>query len=178
MAKSYTVGFPLYQGCTLLDFAGATQIFAFTGLFTPVWIAATKELVTTTENVQVQPGFTFDDHPAIDLLFVPGGGGPGVSAAMLDPLLQSWIRKVGAQAEWVGSVCTGGLVVAASGLFDGCSATTYWSARPVLAMFPAIELVPGYPRWHIDEDKKRVSGGGISSALDLALRLFGILALP
>lgn len=173
---SFTVGFPLYPGCTLLDFAGATQIFAFTGIFKPIWIAATKDPVRTTEDIEVMPGYTFADHPPVDILFVPGGGGEGVSAAMLDEEYQGWLKAVGAKAQWVGSVCTGGLVLAASGLFDGCAATTYWSARPVLAMFPKIELVPGYPRWFIDEEKKRFSGGGISSSLDLALRLVEVLA--
>jgi cyclohexyl-isocyanide hydratase len=173
---SFTVGFPLYQGCTLLDFAGATQIFAFTGIFKPVWIAATKDPIKTTELIEVLPGCTFDDHPPLDIVFVPGGGGEGVSAAMLDPEYQAWLKKAARSAQWLGSVCTGGLVVAAAGLFDGCSATTYWSARPVLAMFPAVELVPGFPRWHIDEEKRRFSGGGISSSLDLALRLVELLA--
>src|SRR4051794_34397319 len=36
--KARVVGFPLYQGATLLDFAGATQIFAFAGM-TPIWLA-------------------------------------------------------------------------------------------------------------------------------------------
>ena len=174
--RSYTVGFPLYQGCTLLDFAGATQIFAFTGIFKPIWIAKTKDPIETTELIEVLPGYTFGDHPPLDIVFVPGGGGEGVSAAMLDPDYQGWLKKVAPGAQWVGSVCTGGLVLAASGLLDGCSATTYWSARPVLAMFPAVTLVPGYPRWHIDEEKRRFSGGGISSSLDLALRLVEVLA--
>lgn len=178
MAKTLTVGFPLYQGCTLLDFAGATQIFAFTSSFVPVWIAATKDPITTTENVQVLPAHTFDDHPPLDIVFVPGGGGDGVSGAMLDPVFQGWLKKMATQVEWLGSVCSGGLIVAAAGLFDGCEATTYWSARSVLELFPAVTVVPGYPRYHLDEVKKRFSGGGISSSLDLALRLVELLASP
>lgn len=172
------VGFPLYDGCTLLDFAGATQIFAFTGVFTPLWLAATTDPVKTTEGIQVVPNYTFDDHPELSMIFVPGGGGPGVSSAMLDPGYQGWLKRVAGDVEWIGSVCTGGLVLAASGLLDGCSATTYWSARPVLAMFPKVTVLPGYPRWHVDVEKKRFSGGGISSSLDLALRLVEILAGP
>ena len=174
-STAIVVGFPLYPGCTLLYFAGATQIFAYTDHFTPVWIAATLDPVATTEGVQVQPGYTFEDHPQLSMIFVPGGGGSGVSAAMLDPVFQGWLKRAATQAQWVGSVCTGAMIVAASGLFDGCSCTTYWSARPVLAQFPKIQLVPGYPRWHIDEQHQRFSGGGISSSLDLALRLVELL---
>jgi ammonia channel protein AmtB len=59
MAEKLKVVFPLYEGSTLLDFAGATQVFAFAG-FAPVWAAACLDPITTTENVQVLPGDTFD----------------------------------------------------------------------------------------------------------------------
>lgn len=175
-SSTITVGFPLYPGCTLLDFAGATQVFAYTPGFEVVWIAATRDPVPTTESVSVLPSATFDDHPPLSILFMPGGGSDGVGAAMLDPVFQIWLKQTAGQAEWIGSVCTGAFILAAAGLFDGCQATTYWSARPVLELFPTVELVPGYPRWHLDEEKKRFSGGGISSSIDLALKLVETIA--
>lgn len=173
-----TVGFLLYPGCTLLDFAGATQIFAYTTGFQVAWIAADTGPISTTEGVTVNPTATFDDHPPLSILFVPGGGSDGVGAAMQDPVLQGWLDTVVPDAEWVGSVCTGAFVLAANGAFDGCSVTTYWSARSVLEMFPQLMVVPGYPRWHIDEMRRRFSGGGISSSIDLALRLVEVIAGP
>lgn len=178
MSSQVTVGFPLYPGCTLLDFAGATQVFAYTPGFRVVWIAATLDPVSTTESVSVMPNATFDDHPPLSIVFVPGGGSDGVGAAMLDPTIQAWLKRVAEDAEWVGSVCTGAFILAAAGLLDGCQATTYWSARPVLALFPEVSVVPGYPRWHLDEDRKRFSGGGISSSIDLALKLVDNIAGP
>ena len=178
MSSQVTVGFPLYPGCTLLDFAGATQVFAYTPGFRVVWIAATLDPVFTTESVSVMPNATFDDHPPLSIVFVPGGGSDGVGAAMLDPTIQAWLKRVAEDAEWVGSVCTGAFILAAAGLLDGCQATTYWSARPVLALFPEVSVVPGYPRWHLDEDRKRFSGGGISSSIDLALKLVDNIAGP
>src|SRR5262249_4811450 len=77
--------FPLAEGCTLRDFAGATQVFAWAG-FTPVWAAKTGDPVKTTEEVKVLPAATFDtvrDEP-VEILFVPGGGGK-VGDVMLDP---------------------------------------------------------------------------------------------
>ena len=176
MSSPITVGFPLYPGCTLLDFAGATQVFAYTPGFQVVWIAANNDPIPTTEGVSVMPNATFDDHPPLSIVFVPGGGSEGVSAAMLDPAFQAWLKGAAAQAEWLGSVCTGAFIVSAAGLFDGCSATTYWSARPVLELFPDVNVVPGYPRWYLDEEKKRFSGGGISSSIDLALKLVESIA--
>ena len=171
MTTPLTVAFALYPGCTLLDFAGATQIFAYTPGFRTVWLAATADPIATTEGVSVLPNATFAQTPVADIVFVPGGGGDGVTAAMNDATLQGWLKTAGPQAKWAGSVCTGAFVVAASGLFDACAVTTYWSARDALALFPTLDVVPGYPRWQIDRERRRFSGGGISSSLDLALEL-------
>lgn len=177
MADKPKVVFPLYQGCTLLDFAGATQVFAFAG-FSPVWAAASLGPITTTENVQVLPGDTFDGvrrSGAVEVLFVPGGGDQ-VSDAMQDDTMIGFIRDVGRQARFAGSVCTGAFLVAAAGLFDGFEATTYWSQRENLALFPGLRVSAGYPRWVIQGN--RFSGGGISSSLDLALELVSLLSGP
>ena len=167
-------GFPLYQGCTLLDFAGATQVFAFAGV-TPVWLAATCEPVKTTEGVEVVPGGTFDDPGEIDILFVPGGG-DAVAKAMLDRTLVGFVREAGSSASWAGSVCTGAFILAAAGLLDGYEATTYWSQRENLALFPKIKVSAGYPRWVIHGN--RFSGGGVSSSIDLALELVSLISGP
>jgi cyclohexyl-isocyanide hydratase len=171
------IGFPLYQGATLLDFAGATQIFKFASM-TPIWLAPQIGPIATTEGVSVLPTHTFGDHPPIDLLFVPGGAADGVIAAMFDPVTQRFLRAVSVTASWSGSVCTGAFVIAAAGLLDGCKATTYWSQIPNLKLLGAkrkIEVPDGYPRFLIDPTRKRFSGGGISSSIDLALELVATL---
>ena len=177
MAEQPKVVFPLYEGSTLLDFAGATQVFAFAG-FTPVWAAVSLDPITTTENVQVLPRDTFDgvrQKGAVEILFVPGGG-PQVSEAMQDATMTGFICDVGRQARYAGSVCTGAFLVAAAGLFDGCEVTTYWSQRENLALFPNLRVAAGYPRWVICGN--RFSGGGISSSIDLALELVNLISGP
>ena len=176
MADLPNVVFPLYDGCTLLDFAGATQVFAFAG-FKPVWAAPTRAPITTTEDVQVMPGATFDDVRAwrVEILFVPGGGDK-VSEVMLDPVFVGFVRETGYRARWAGSVCTGAFILAAAGLLDGYEASTYWSQRENLALFPRITVSAGYPRWVIHGN--RFSGGGISSSIDLAFELTNLLSGP
>ena len=176
MADPPYVVFPLYQGSTLLDFAGATQVFAFAGL-TPLWVAATGDPVKTTEGVCVLPSRTFDEILAepIEILFVPGGG-DDVATVMLDPVFVNFVRQAGGRARWAGSVCTGAFLLAAAGLLDGYEATTYWSQRENLALFPAITVAAGYPRWVIHGN--RFTGGGISSSIDLALELTNLRSGP
>jgi cyclohexyl-isocyanide hydratase len=167
------VGMPLYTGCTLLDFAGATQIFALGAGYKVDWLAPTLDPITTTEKVQVLPRVAFADATPYDILFIPGGGS-AVGDVMQDATYVDFLRAFGSQAGWAGSVCTGAFLVAAAGLFDGHEATTYWSQLDNFRLFSRITVPPGYPRWVLSDrgpGNRRFSGGGISSSIDLALEL-------
>ena len=170
--KPLIVGIPLYSDCTLMDFAGATQVFAAPFGFKPIWLAA-ESSITTSEGVTVLPNYDFDYHPRIDILFVPGGG-EGVTAAMQNEVYLNFLRKAALTAKWKGSVCTGAFLLAAAGILINCKATTYWSQLQNLALLSQklnISVAAGYPRFLIDEEHKIFTGGGISSSLDLALEL-------
>ncbi len=173
MATTMRVGMVLYDGCTLLDFAGATQVFAFTPGFEVVWLAPELRPITTTENVQVLPHCTFADAGSLDIVFVPGGGND-VGTIMQQSVYVDFVRTAGSQAKMAGSICTGAFIVAAAGLFDGFEATTYWSQRQNLALFPNLRVSAGYPRWVIHGS--RFSGGGISSSIDMALEIVNLIS--
>jgi len=173
-----SVGFPLYQGCTLLDFAGATQMFTpYTGVgFQPIWLAPELIPIMTTEGVAVTPGETFESAPEIDLLFIPGGGGQGVSDAMLDESFIEHIDRLAEKATWAGSVCTGAFIFGATGRFAGLEATTYWSQLENLSLFPDVKVAQkDYPSSLILEGPGIFSGGGVSSSIDLALNLINLI---
>ena len=176
-SEIWTVGFALYEGATLLDVAGATQVFTswVSPGFRSVWLAPSLDPVCTSEGVELKPGRCFDDPGPIDILFVPGGGND-VARAMQDPVLVDFVRHAGQAARLAGSVCTGAFILAAAGLLDGREATTYWSQRENLALFPHVKLAAGYPRWVIVGD--RFTGGGVSSSIDLALELVNRLSGP
>jgi cyclohexyl-isocyanide hydratase len=90
---------------------------------------------------------------------------------MLDDAYLEDLRRLAEPAQWVGSVCTGAFILAAAGgILDGHRVTTYWSQLDNLALFPELTVdTTSYPRALIDG--RRFTGGGISSSLDLALRL-------
>jgi len=165
----------LYNGCTLLDFAGATQVFSFAPGFEVVWLAPTLKAIETTEKVCVMPQATFRDAGTLDILFVPGGGSE-VGTVMQDPEYVDFVREAGSRARMAGSICTGAFIVAAAGLFDGVEVTSYWSQRENLALFTNLTVSAGYPRWVIHDN--RFSGGGISSSIDLALEIVNQLSGP
>ena len=100
-----------------------------------------------------------------DVLFVPGGG-QGVYDALQDNELLDAIARIGSQANWVTSVCTGALLLAAAGLTKGYRSACYWYARPHVETFGAI---PDDARVVID--RNRASGGGVTSGIDFALAM-------
>jgi transcriptional regulator GlxA family with amidase domain len=90
--------FRLYPDATLLDLAGATQVFAF-ARYRPIWLAEQKDPIRTSEGVSLTVVFAFEDHPPIDILFVPGGAPDGVKFAMFDRTYQEYLRDVAKQRD-------------------------------------------------------------------------------
>ena len=138
-----------------------------------------QKAITTTEGLTVLSDYSLDLYPAIDILFIPGGGDQGVIAAMNNNKVLDFINTVSPNCQWRGSVCTGAFILAASGILKNCKATTYWSLLPVLdRLSDKLNLeVPlnSYPRYLIDIKSKLFTGGGISSSLDLALELVKVI---
>ena len=70
------------------------------------------------------------------------------------------------------SVCTGSLVLAANGLLDGLEATTHWSTYSTLEKHGA---VPTGTRVVEHLDERIITAAGVSSGIDMALRLSELL---
>jgi putative intracellular protease/amidase len=99
-----------------------------------------------------------------DIVVVPGG--PGQVQAMADPEILDWLRAVDATTKWTTSVCTGSIILAAAGLLDGKKATTHWIAHDELQK---LGVEPTSDR--VVFQGKYVTAAGVSSGIDMALRL-------
>jgi putative intracellular protease/amidase len=115
--------------------------------------------------------FTFDEVPSAEILVVPGGIG---TRPLIDdaPTLE-WIRAIDAGSTWTTSVCTGSLLLGAAGLLQGKEATTHWAALDMLSAFGA---TPTSER--VVEQGKIITAAGVSSGIDMALRLAAKVAGP
>lgn len=93
-----------------------------------------------------------------------------------NPKLIAWVRAQYAKGATVVSICTGAIVVARAGLFDGKSATTHWHAID--------DLAKEYPRTHWVRDRRYVQDGrvisttGISASMPVSLALVEAIAGP
>ena len=97
-------------------------------------------------------------------------GGPGQTALMEDEVVINFLRAQGQRAGLVTSVCTGSLLLAAAGLLKGFSATCHWLSMDQLAHF-GVNAVPE----RVVVDRNRITGAGVTSGLDFAFTVLGLL---
>jgi len=86
--------------------------------------------------------------------------------------LLEWVRHAHVSTVLTTSVCTGSLVLGAAGLLKGLTATTHWSCYDQLAAHgaePIAQRVVEHP------DQRIITAAGVSSGIDMALRLVELL---
>jgi len=156
----------LYPGFTALDLIGP-HYFLSSLMGAKVLLAArTKDLVSSDTGVKIMPDITFAECPAaLDLLCVPGGS-TGTLAAMQDAETMAFMRKAGAAAKVVSSVCTGSLILGAAGLLKGRKATSHWLVKDMLPLFGA---TPADDR--VVEDGKVITAAGVTAGMDFGLHI-------
>lgn len=112
----------------------------------------------------------FEEVMAPDVVVVPGGYGS--RALMDDERILDWLRAVHPTTTYTTSVCTGSLVLGAAGLLQGLTATTHWS---VLNDLEALGATPTSQRVVEHLDERIITAAGVSSGIDMALRLSELL---
>jgi cyclohexyl-isocyanide hydratase len=162
------IGMLIFPRLTQLDMTGPYEVLARLPDTTVELIARTREPVTSDRGMKIVPTTTYADCPPLDVVMVPGGAGQ--QDLMDDEAALSFLRKTAAGAQFVTSVCTGSLVLAAAGLLRGKRATCHWSAIDHLALLGAIPV-----RERVVVDGNVVTGAGVASGIDFALKLAAIL---
>lgn len=158
------IAFLLFPGVTQLDLTGPAQVLSRLGNAKLDLVARTRDPVPTDAQFPLLPTAIFAEVPRTDILCIPGGF--GTIAAMEDAETLAWVRQAAGTAQWVTSVCTGSLVLAAAGLLTGYRAACHWASRHQLAWFGAEPVAE-----RVVFDRNRVTGGGVTAGIDFALAL-------
>jgi transcriptional regulator GlxA family with amidase domain len=136
-------------------------------------IAPRAGAVALANGLKVTADYGIDDAPRCDLVIVTGGASWPVQAAT--PATLQYVRKVHASGR-IASVCTGGMILAASGILDGGPATTKREVVPP-EISPLRVMRSNYPDIDVREAvlvEQRagvVTGGGVSLCIDTTLHL-------
>lgn len=135
-------------------------------------IAPEAGLVRLSNGLEVIAQFGVSDAPACDMVIVTGG--PGWEAQSQSPATLDYIRGVHASGK-VASVCTGAMILAASGVLDYTQATTKRAVVPP-EISPLGRMRKTYPLIDVREaaivdSGSVVTGGGVSLCIDATLHI-------
>jgi transcriptional regulator GlxA family with amidase domain len=168
-------GIFIYDGVEPIDLATfgvlsmARRIAPHIGICT---IAPKAGIVRLSNGLDVVAQFGTEDAPACDVVIVTGG--PGWEEQARSDSTLNYIRKVHVSQK-VASVCTGAMILAASGVLDNVPATTKRAVVPpevsplgrMSEMYPAIDVREA----PIVDAGSVVTGGGVSLCIDTTLYL-------
>ena len=164
------VAFVIGKDAEVLDFCGPLEVFAQAWtkdgnpLFAPYMVSGTMEPVKVGGGMRVLPDYTYKDAPAPKIIVIPAMNMEGLPPDMFD-----WIREASTKTDVTMSVCNGAFVLAKTGLLAGKRCTAHHGGYFRFAgMFPDVKLVRGA---RFVEEGKFASAGGVSSGIDLALRV-------
>jgi cyclohexyl-isocyanide hydratase len=163
------IGFLLFPRLTQLDLTGPWEFLSRVPDARAQLVWKTLEPVASDTGLSFRPTVTFADCPSLDLLCIPGG--PGINALLNDEEAVAFVRRQGAEARYVTSVCTGALLLGAAGLLKGYKAATHWAAMEFL---PAFGATPVQER--VVVDRNRITGGGVTAGIDFGLSVVAALA--
>jgi putative intracellular protease/amidase len=156
---------PLYPRFTALDAVGPYTVLAFAPGNTVTFVAAEPgPVIDDRDSLAITATASYADLPHPDVIIVPGG--PGTVEALRDPALLDWVTRAHQHSQWTTSVCSGSFLLGAAGLLTGKKATSHWGWVEHLSGFGA---QPVHERVVIDG--KIVTAAGVSSGIDMALRL-------
>ena len=167
-APKLTIVIALYPGVTHLDFTGPHQVLVRTP-DAEVLTASLGAKDIEAEGLVFSRLADLEKIERCDVLLVPGGFGS--ANAMLDEAFMAQIRRLGAGARYLTSVCTGSLILAAAGFLEGKRAACHWAWRDHLKPF-GVQVSEA----RVERDGNVFTGGGVTAGLDFAFTLLAELA--
>jgi putative intracellular protease/amidase len=165
------VAIALFPRNTALDSIGPYEVLQRVPSIDVVFVGhARGEVRTDNGMLGLTIDAAFDEVTEPDVLLVPGG--VGTRDLLDDEAMLDWVRGVHRSTLFTTSVCTGSLVLAAAGLLDGLTATTHWAAQDLLGSLGAV-YTPQRVVEHLPQ--RIITAAGVSSGIDMALRLVELL---
>lgn len=185
--KKRIVGIFLYDYVDILDFSGPAEVLSLTSNSKPEQLLTLykKELLPTrpfhvctiTENelpikthsgIKIESDYRIDNHPELDILIIPGGPLRAVQSMVKNKKVQEWILKH-KNIEYICSVCTGAIILGATGLLNCKNATTHHLALKILqGSYPDIRVVK---ESKVVQDGNIITSAGVTSGINMALYL-------
>ena len=166
-----TIAIPLFPQFTALDGIGPYEVLQRIPEYTVTFVGHERGVVRSDNGfLGIEVDATFEELARPDVIVFPGG--VGTRPLLGDERVLEWLRQAHETTTFTTSVCTGSLVLAAAGLLDGLDATTHWGARDILTKY-GVTVNEARVVEHLD--RRIITAAGVSSGIDMALRLVELL---
>lgn len=178
MTKMQTVRAPkrvvalIYDGLCTFEYGIATEVFGLSRpelgdpLYTFKSVALEDGPMRAAGGLNVQATGSRDDFDAADLIVIAGWRGVDVP---IPHVIVDAMRAAHARGARFLTICSGGYVLAAAGLLDGCAATTHWRyCDDFQARFDGIKLRSN--ALYVDAGQV-VTSAGSSAGIDACLHI-------
>lgn len=178
--KKKNVGILLFDDAEVLDFAGPFEVFSVASevhnysLFDVFTFAKIESPITAVNGLSVNPKYSFENVPTIDILIVPGGNGS--RELIKDQEVLDKIAAIHQQDELTMTVCSGSRVPAVLGwLSEKPYCTHHLVYEHMQELAPS--AIPKKELRYVQSDRHLYTSGGISAGIDLSFflleKLFG-----
>ena len=143
-------------------------------------ISPDGKLFTCGNAIPVNPDCSVKDKPMAPVVILPELWlGPDEALQGRYPALIEWIRHRYENGAAIYSACSGSVLLAETGLLDGCRATSHWGYQDLFRQhYPKVRFDPAPNLVYADAKGRIVTAGGTTSWHDLALHIIARYAGP
>lgn len=136
-------------------------------------VALSRESFNCGNGIPVVPEFSVADDPKASILILPELWlGPDEDIQGRYPELMEWIRRKYKEGTTIYSACSGAVMLAETGLLDGCEATSHWGYQDLFSKrYPKVRFRPEPNLVFADAAGRIVTAGGTTSWHDLAIHI-------
>jgi len=180
-----TAGSALYGMLEVLAVAGTlwqelTRSGGGRALFSVGIVSTRRRPFECGNRIPVRPDVAVADEPHADIVILPEFWlSPDDSIRGRYPALVDWVRRRYEAGAAVYSACSGAILLAETGLLDGCEATSHWAYAELFARdYPAVRFRPEPNLVFAEPGGRIVTAGGTTSWHDLALHLIARYGSP
>ena len=142
-------------------------------LFQVSIVSPQKAIFSCGNSIPVNPDCSIADAPVADIVILPELWlGPDEDLKERHPELMEWLRYMYKQGATLYSACSGSVMLAESGLLDGCQATSHWGYKDLFRThYPKVRFCPEPNLVFADPAGRIVTAGGTTSWHDLAIHI-------
>jgi len=173
-----TAGSALYGMVDVLSAAGNIwQTLVRTEPLAPVFetriVSPSPESFNCANGIPVMPQVTLQTDPELPIVIIPEIWlGPDDSIAGRYAELMQWLRRRHEAGAYIYSACSGAVLLAESGLLNGCEATSHWGYADMFReKYPQVRFNPEPSLVFADPSGRIVTAGGTTSWHDLAIHI-------